>query len=484
MDAASDDFGALSSPTCRLSALSPVCKDWQYFIEEHTFRRLSLKTPDLPMFRECVGGKNTIRLNHIKHLSLRIELSRYTCPTCKKPEKEATIARNNWVFTSALRRLLKVLSSWDRTHGGLTLEVTALSPSDVEHHAYEPELAHDYPFQLEEDLEQSPSFREYHSTKSAEPRAFSNRHIRAALVRLRGTPLEMTPLPQKGRRKPMSTLPKTPIVKGFLIRLSFIRGFALSTLAKLFNESLVALEWFRFERWASFTYDQEISFYTDLWAFLIPTLPQTVKRLAFSQWSRWKPPWMYGTFDQIDLRKSLSRALAPLVLQLTEFCPLDLMDLTEFLDQLGQISGRSGEAKIELLSIKGGRFAQSCVTRMLTLTAAAAKALPRLRILEVWHDTRGYEYIFRYTQSNDQATITWMNGGKEYPLAPEVLEAWEDVASAYSTRPLAVDRRRFPGNQMMDPRWYNRCVYPLLELRRLAFDPVTLERESQLIRKP
>ena len=126
MDAASDDFGAPSSPvlwrwlpreiqlmildyilsnyftkrtdaaseqTCQLSALSPVCKDWQYLVEKRTFRRLSLKAQDLPMFREFVGGKNTIRLNHIRHLSLRIELARYTCPTCKKPEKEATISR-------------------------------------------------------------------------------------------------------------------------------------------------------------------------------------------------------------------------------------------------------------------------------------------------------------------------------------------------------------------------------------------------------
>ncbi|RSL73557.1 hypothetical protein CEP53_000709 [Fusarium sp. AF-6] len=307
--------------------------------------------------------------------------------------------------------------------------------------------------------------------------------MRAALKRLCGTPLEMMPLPQKTRRKPMSTLPKTPIVKGFLIRRSFFRGFALSTLAKLFNESLVSLEWFRFEQWASLTYDQEISFYTDLWAFLIAALPQTVKMLSFSQWSRWKPPWIYKPLDEIDLRKSLSQALAPLVLQLTEFSPPDLMNIPEFLDQLAQMSGRSGEAKLELLSIKGGRFGQSCVTRIPVLATAAAKALPRLRILEVWHEFRGYEYLFRYTQSNDQATITWMNGGEEYPLAPEVLEAWEGVASAYSTRPLVVDRRRFQGNQLMEPRWYNGWVYPLLELRRPAFDPVTLEREVQLMRR-
>lgn len=193
---------------------------------------------------------------------------------------------------------------------------------------------------------------------------------------------------------------------------------------------------------------------------------------------------MYEPLDQIGLRSSLSRALAPLVFQLTEFCPPIPMNIPAFLDQLGQMSGHSGEAKIELLSIKGETFSQSCVTKMLILTATAAKALPRLRILEVWNETRGYEYLFRYTQSNGQATITWMNGGGEYPLAPEVLEAWEDVASAYSTRPLIVDRRGFSGNQMMDQEWRNRRVYPLLELRRLAFDPITLERELQLIPKP
>ncbi|RSM20768.1 hypothetical protein CDV31_000458 [Fusarium ambrosium] len=131
---------AASEQTYRLSVMSHVCKDWQYLVERRTFRRLSLRAQDLPMFRKFVRGKNAIRLNHIRHLSLQIELARYTCLNCKRPEKEARITRNNRIFTSALRRLLKVLSSWDRTHGGLTLEVTALSPSDVEHHTYEPEF--------------------------------------------------------------------------------------------------------------------------------------------------------------------------------------------------------------------------------------------------------------------------------------------------------------------------------------------------------
>ncbi|UPL01642.1 hypothetical protein LCI18_012576 [Fusarium solani-melongenae] len=61
---------AASEQTCQLSALSPVCKDWQYLVEKRTFRCLSLQALDLPLFRKFVGGKNTIRLNHIRHLSL------------------------------------------------------------------------------------------------------------------------------------------------------------------------------------------------------------------------------------------------------------------------------------------------------------------------------------------------------------------------------------------------------------------------------
>lgn len=70
----------------------------------------------------------------------------------------------------------------------------------------------------------------------------------------------------------MPTLPETPIAKGFLIRWSFSRGFALGTPAKLFRDCLFALEWFRFERWNSFTYDQEISFRTGM----IPACHQRV----------------------------------------------------------------------------------------------------------------------------------------------------------------------------------------------------------------
>lgn len=84
---------ATAGQTCRISALSSVCKDWQYLVEKHTFCRLSLTVPDLPRFRKFVGGKNVTRLNHIRHLSFRIELAPYTCSTCNMPEKRATINR-------------------------------------------------------------------------------------------------------------------------------------------------------------------------------------------------------------------------------------------------------------------------------------------------------------------------------------------------------------------------------------------------------
>lgn len=171
-----------------------------------------------------------------------------------------------------MKMLLKILSSWEPKPGsqGLVLELSAHSPSDLQHRFRNFEMNDEYPFQCEEDLRRSPGVLEYSRQKYPElvdeerirhrtsPRPTLGEH-----QRFQGTPLELRLWKKgnrKGHRNPISTLPEVPLVRGLLIRRQFYRGFAAISLAELFRQSFTSVEWFRLERWISNTAEDETSF--------------------------------------------------------------------------------------------------------------------------------------------------------------------------------------------------------------------------------
>lgn len=188
----------------------------------------------------------------------------------------ANLVRNNRLFSISLIKLLKILSSWEPRPGpnGLVLELSAVSPSDVQHRFRNFELEDEYPFQCEEDLRRNPSVLEYSRQKEMEvqtaPGDVVLRHrtvTPSATIgeyrRMQGTRLELRPWRKfdiRGRRNPIPTLPDAPLVKGLLIRRAFYRAFSPTTLAELFRQSLRSVEWFRLERWISITIEDEHAF--------------------------------------------------------------------------------------------------------------------------------------------------------------------------------------------------------------------------------
>lgn len=80
-----------SKETVRASSLATVSREWQYFFEGETFRRIALASPDLPAFSKAVRGKNAIRLSYIRNLYLRVRLAEYTKRIYDKPESATNI---------------------------------------------------------------------------------------------------------------------------------------------------------------------------------------------------------------------------------------------------------------------------------------------------------------------------------------------------------------------------------------------------------
>ncbi|KAH7144594.1 hypothetical protein B0J13DRAFT_635842 [Dactylonectria estremocensis] len=244
-----------------IAKLATICLEWQSFFEKHTFRRLVLEPSTLTYFAKSVNGKNAIRLGYIRFIWLRIKLSEYDCPSCTVSEDEATIASNNRIFTDSITELMKALSSWKSGchSGGLTLQITAHSPSDGMHQFISVEMEDDYPFQLEEDLGRVPSLSEYHDIRIEEILQRPKSHRRTALTRGHldrsyGTPLDL-------RLRNMPNLPKAPIVRGLFIRALGFRSVAAKTFAKLFRESLTELVWFRIQRWTPIKREYEDTFF-------------------------------------------------------------------------------------------------------------------------------------------------------------------------------------------------------------------------------
>ncbi|KAM5368710.1 hypothetical protein ACJZ2D_009376 [Fusarium nematophilum] len=460
------------------SCLATVSREWQCFFEEHTFRRLALSASDVPTFAKAVRKKNTVRLNYITHLSIDIELAPYAHRGLIFPDRPWAVAQNFQVFTCSMRQLLNALSSWRGIRGGLTLEISARSPSDVRNGYREFEMDDDYPFRFEDGRNTRPNL--VLDILRRLPIWF---HVHEALneemQRQYGAPLEFRP---RSPRNPIPALSKAPIVKGLLMRRQFFRGIALPSLAKLLRESLVALEWFRLERWAATTEELEEAFYTDFQAHLMPALPASVERFYFNQWPR-SPSCHRLLQNQEHIFISLSRLMATWCHRFAEFCPPHHLHEDEFLNQLIRDGASEEESKVELLSLRSVRLrpsaTQGSITALLVLAASAARTLPRLRSMEMWNARPGYAFLFRYTKGDRKATITWRSDGQAFCIEPEVVKAWASIAPAGQ---LAVQSIPFAEAGGEEPAAKFKTIYRHLGLPTLAFDPVTMAQlEGQVV---
>lgn len=162
-----------------------------------------------------------------------------------------------------MRRLLAMLSSWPQQQGSsspphLSLEVSAMSPSDTQHAVRYFEMEPDYPFQFKEDIARPRRIVKYTARKlsniPATPHRLQNANRRARsweMKRIHGTPLDIRPwrlVDRRGRRNQRPRLPPAPIVKAFIMRQHCRRTISVASLVQLFQQSLLEVEYLHLER--------------------------------------------------------------------------------------------------------------------------------------------------------------------------------------------------------------------------------------------
>jgi hypothetical protein len=176
--------------------------------------------------------------------------------------------------------LLRILSQWRPQNGGgagaMTLELSAHSISDYTHELHSFMLQDDYLFNCEEDLGRiNKVVKEDHTitiTINSSHRYKRHKQTRfrrspGELTRLIGSPLDFCWASHLRGHKhagccQAARLPKTPIIRGLLIRRQFYRRFSAQALATLFRESLIRAEWLRLERWTELSASRETRFNT------------------------------------------------------------------------------------------------------------------------------------------------------------------------------------------------------------------------------
>lgn len=488
-----------------LSLLTAVCSEWQAFFEPYTFRRLTLDPDSLEEFDAMIRRDDT-RLGCIRKLWLRVQLSTYECPNCDTREDEATRICNDMIFTRCIRTLLGTLKLWDPAkHGeeGLTLMLSASSPSDTEHRFDRCEIKDNYPYHFAEDIHLGSVFH-FHRENMADPfnlyfhRGLSPPANGGHIRRAQGTPLQLKPRKdEKGRLISLSKdLPAVPVVKGLLMRRQFRREIQVKSLSTLLKRSFVALEWFRFERTISPDYSKQIAFDKGFRLRLLPSLPKTLRQFSFTQWRIPKIELGHG-FDGIGSQVSyyakehLPQKMAKLSFRLEQFCPPLQMDAAAFLRSIIELgkSETMPESSLKRIilrrSLASPYGSRQDFEALVILAAEAALSLPHLQIIELWgtclHRYESRAYIFRYICEGDQVRIVWRSCQEPLVNRDWVIAKWRAVVQKHGHRSLEyivdplteMTRRIFSSD--------GTCIYRHLLLGDLAFDSLTqtiLENEG------
>ncbi|KAK7740668.1 hypothetical protein SLS53_005136 [Cytospora paraplurivora] len=215
------------------------------------FENLILHQSDIQEFSKIVKGS---RMFYLQYIWLRLELPTYDCQSCQTEESKEDIRSHNLIYTNAIWDLFEILSSpsWTNTHG-LTLELSAHSPSDTVHFGKDLKMRiSDTPWEKwDEEPDRPPTFTHNDPFHGWLHGRFCRRPLpTGAKARLFGHPRglgfdrDATSVRRMGRK-----LPEVSTIHTIVIRRQFYRAFSASRgLVPMFR-SLPRLETLTYEPW-------------------------------------------------------------------------------------------------------------------------------------------------------------------------------------------------------------------------------------------
>ncbi|KAK2026586.1 hypothetical protein LX32DRAFT_695479 [Colletotrichum zoysiae] len=403
------------------AAWPSVCSEWRDFFERRNFASLRLTSADeIETFNKvCVQGG---RMRLVRRVRLHVGLRRYfALEGSADPERADEVGWNNHVFSARFTRLMRVLSAWEPTGAGLTLEFSASSPSDEEF----------LPFRRLPDFPPEAPVPPFLCT----PRVYDSVRLLGNLLDFRSSP----PSPHYGGG-PLGDgvdieLPEVRGVTRLVVDRGYYRSFSKDAVRSILK-SFTRLEEVSYEPWRGRedSRDEAID-------ALLRELPDSVRKVAL--WEAARPEWPFSKPDRDWLAATAVEASR----RLEFFSACFAIDARLFFrdyyrDADGAAPSPPGSwpklASLALTSAALGRSAPGEeADRLLHAAGLAAERMPELRVLELWTG-RDRGFVFRYEADGGRARLT-VEATWQYALSGSVLAAWQKTAGALTGNRLEVE---------------------------------------------
>ncbi|KAL2289960.1 hypothetical protein FJTKL_01238 [Diaporthe vaccinii] len=472
-----------------LAVLATVCRSWQDFFEGKLFQRLTLETEaDIEDFHNLVQGR---RRAHVEWIWLSIELPMYDCQQCHRRETYKEIQDQNATFTKLVWNLFTVLFKWENKevrHRGITLELSAHSPSDAHH--FNKNLRfhqHDTAWN-KDDGPVSPHNDPFHGWEDG----IQIKRIPVnAKYRLFGSGLEFDCNSPSGMCLPNSPsgmcLPKVSVVTCFIIRRQSPRFFNAKWALRPMIHSLIRLSSFTYEPWRGPTISRQRE---QAW------LNASLAKEALKSGTSLKKVSIFESHDGIFYRPtyesmachgfvdSFSRELARSSHHLEELHAANNVDAFEFFYAF-QPQASPEESRwmvwkdLKYLSLTTLHlFSYEHDSSILLMAARAAERMPKLEMMELWDWGKlwGPACIFRFRRDETEASIELVSTWPWCSTFSEAQKAaWTRVATANRPLPLHVKEGRLhTGGRRPGEGVY--CVLRQLELVDHVLHPISLRQ--------
>jgi hypothetical protein len=430
----------------QLAPLTTVSRDWQDFFEGQLFQRLTLKTAvDIETFAKLVQG---IRRTYVKWIWLRIELPMYDCQQCHRLETREDILVQEDLFTNLVWNLFDALSDWKSNEAcqeGITLELSAHSPSDAHHFNKDLRFRiNDTAWDRWDGRPVEPHNDPFHGWRDGKK---VKKIPTEAKYRVFGFGLRFNYNLTCVRRLRMR-LPRVSVISSLVIRRQFPRAIAAIRSLNTIILSLPRLSSFCYEPWRGPT--AKYQKHQDRQHTFLATEALKARRKSLKKVSIFEShdESFYRTPNNATRQRLgtgyFSCALARTSHHLEELYVANNAEAYEFLyafQPQAPPSQRRWMAwkNLRKISLTTRLLAPRHDDLIILMAAEAAMAMPNLQIMELWNCwiSRGIAAIFRFQRGETEASIefvsTWPEG---LSLSAASKEAWGRVATAQRPLPL------------------------------------------------
>ncbi len=221
---------------------------------------------------------------------------------------------------------------------------------------------------------------------------------------------------------------------------------------------------------------------------LLPSLPQTLRQLSFTQW---EVPNIERGYDLEEAGSEISsqaqaylpREMAKLSQRLEQFCPPWQMDAAAFLQSIIELreSAMMLESSLKRIilrcSLPRSDRASHDFESLVIFAAKAALSLPQLEVIELWGVCLDGEdscaYIFRYSHEDGRGSLVWRSVEEATVLRARIIAKWSEVAQRCSHSTLTHKAVPITESKAEIYKSEGICLYRHLLLKDLVFDPIT-----------